>query len=609
MSKMREVLSLFLLILFFSNSALAQKKSVEPKIEEVPNSRIVSVLLDTAEEAKTWEDAKTSAQVSAQIADTVWQLVPIQAEGILVDAWNKSKDVKEKDEKPSEFRNYSNRLAVSREVLLIAKKRNSGLAEKWLKELSDIEEENFAKRNKGKFDDRTAKSSVLLAMAMQVADTDINLAASLARESLNDGISFGFQSVLLKIQEKNPALAQSVFRSALQRLETVGIVDTKEILILNSYVYTPGRISAGNTSSNQGSSTIAFQRDQVVIKSLAELNPNLANEFLEVSARAILKLSYPTETANPENNAREQYSIITTVLSRLRNQELVQSLQQRLNQIMVTANYSTTPETSPSGMTPIRQGEKISEYRSRLLDEALEEAEKLTNNLQRDIVLTKACVRSDVEDFEKAKNVASKIDDKKLKEQVTNFLIYRKSLSLIKKDEFDETYKLLNQSSEPKQKTAILIIGGQKLFQNKNKIEAQDWLLDAQKKLDKNKDVDSDWLKLRFGFVSTYQEIDKISALQVFYQTAKLLTKDVSLAEDDKAPLAISFEGFVFADFTHGTKGFSLLSAIKSFPKQDFEDVLGSLQTIKNPALKGLGILAHCKRHLKPVPNTSLKTS
>ncbi len=592
---------MLLIFFLFSGYSFAQNKPnpILPKIDDIPNSRIIDVLLGTADEAKNWEDAKTSAQVQAQIADVLWELMPIQAEAILVRAWEKSKDVQEPDEKPSEFRNYSKRLAVSREVLLVAKKRQSTLAEKWLKEFSESEEENFAKRNKGKFDDRTAKSSVLLEMAMQVAENDVNFAASLARESLADGISFGFQSVLLKIQEKNPELAQTVFRVALQRLENFGISDTSEILILNSYVYTPGRINSANTSNNSGSSTIAFNRDQPTIKSLAELNPALAKEFLQVSANAILKLPFPTTSENPEKASREQFSVINAILSRLKNQELTQALQQRLNIIQANTNYSNAPQSSPSDFAPMRQGEKITEYRSRLLDEAVEESEKLTNKLQRDIVLAKACVRSDVEDYEKAKSVASKIDDKELKEQITNFLIYRKCLSLIKTGDFSESYKLLNKNTEPKQKAAILIIGGQKLLQDKNTPQSQDWFVDARNLAEKNKEVDNDWLKLRFGLVSSYQVTDKITASQVFRQTAKLITEEIKLSSDDKAPLAISFEGFVFSDFTHGTKGFSLSSAINSFPKQDFEDALESIQNIKNSSTKGFATLELCKKYLK----------
>ena len=83
-------------------------------------------------------------------------------------------------------------------------------------------------------------------------DENPEAAAALAMESLQDGISFGFQQVLIRIQEKNVQLSQRVFRAALSRLKTAGMLDPNELLILYAYLYTPGRIIAANTDGNTG---------------------------------------------------------------------------------------------------------------------------------------------------------------------------------------------------------------------------------------------------------------------------------------------------------------------------------------------------------------------
>ena len=59
-------------------------------------------------------------------------------------------------------------------------------------------------------------------MANDVVAENPRLAADLLIESLRDGISFNFQTTLVRIQEKNPALAETVFRAALKHLGAAG---------------------------------------------------------------------------------------------------------------------------------------------------------------------------------------------------------------------------------------------------------------------------------------------------------------------------------------------------------------------------------------------------
>lgn len=589
----------------------AKPKSNQMTQEEISaqislNQRIINVLYQTADEAKSWNDVKVSSKVQAQISDLLWDFEPISAESYLIRAWDKAKQAKETEEKPSQFRNYSNRVEASREVLMVARKRNPQLAEKWLKELSDLTEEDYAKKNTGLFDDRTAKSAVLLQMAMQAVETDVQAAASLANESLRDGISFGLQSVLIKIQEKNPELAAQVFRSALQRINSVGIKDASEIQILYSYLYTPGTVSTTSGSAAQSNSTISVSRNQPRSTSAAQLYPALAQEFIQSAARALLKMPFLVADENPENSARELYGIINTILYRLGNNspELSQALRDRLAAVVATANFSPTQQNAPKDVTPIQQGESRNDYQKRLLDTILEEAEKISSPLQRDVFIAQGVLKSDVGQFEKAKSVAEHIDDKELREQIINFLIYRTSLDLIKTGNLDDARKLADKNSESRQKAAILVVGGQKLTEQKDFFQAQDWLSEAQKLFEKNKSSDEDWINIGFGLAAGYAQFNTIEATQILVKSGKLIKEDSTNYNRDKAPLGVGFSGLNFSDFTFGTKNFSLDSTIKFFPKENFEDVLSALKEIKNPQAKGQSILTLSQKNLKTVKST-----
>ena len=567
-------------------------------LANVINSRVLNVLRETADDAKSWDDAKTSAQVQARIADVVWDIDPLSAEKYLTQAWEKSKDVKESGEKKSEYRNSSPRVEASGEVLLVARKRAPLLKEKWLAELTDLAEEDFQKHNNGVFDDRTARSSVLLQMAMQTATENPEAAAAFAIESLRDGISFGLQNVLIAIQEKNPELAQKVFRAALQRLQNVGIQSPGEILILYSYVYTPGRVFAAGNSANQGQSTLAIAQNRPQIKTMAELNPGLALDFLRISAGALLRLPYPAD----EKNAREQTGAINTVLSRAGNSLPQQSLalQERLTTILASTNYSPVPASAPEDSVPHQKGEKVEDYRSRVIDNLVEKAEKESNLLRRDILFAQAALKTTAELFERGISIAEKIQDKEFRKQIINFVIYRKTLDEIKSDNFDNAYKILSKNSNDKQKAASLIVGANKLKKQKDTTRINYWLSDAEKLFRKAEKSDEDWIKIGFGLVNANSETNRIESSDIFRQTAKLIDEETKIEiGDDHAPLASGFSGVDFINFLDDTKGFSLKSAILSFSREDFEDALSSLKSIKNPQTRGFGILILSENYLK----------
>lgn len=579
-------------------SAENSTQKYSESLANVITSRVSNVLRETADDAKSWDDAKTSAQVQARIADIVWDIDPPSAESYLMKAWEKSKDVKESGKKPSEYRNSSARVEASREVLLVARKRAPELAEKWLVELTDSAEEDFQKRNNGMFDDRTAKSAVLLQMAMQTAAENPEAAAAFATESLRDGISYGLQTVLIAIQEKNPELAQSVVRTALQRLQTAGIESPNEILILYSYVYLPGLVFAASGSANQGQRTISLARDRPQIKAMAELNPGLALDFLRVSTGALLGLPYPAD----EKNAREQTDAINTILYRIGNSlpQQSQALQEKLNSILASTNYSPASNSAPEGSVSRQRGEKVEDYLSRVIDNLVEKAEKESNPLRRDILYAQAALKTNAEMFERGKSIAAKIQDKEFQEQITNFVIYRKTLNEIKLDNFDSAYKIQSKNSNNKQKAAGLIVGANKLKKQKDTIRSGYWLSDAEKLFRKAEKSDEDWIKIGFGLTNAYAEINRIESSDTFRQTAKLIDEEAKVEiGDDKAPLASGFSGIDFINFLNDTNGFSLKSAVLSFSKEDFEDALTSLKTIKNPKIKGFGVLTLCEKYLK----------
>src|SRR5215213_707424 len=163
---------------------------------------IMDLLSSTADEASKWDDKRVAARTQAQIADLIWDLNRENAINYLKAAWASASKVEEPKRDLSTFVNPSQRNAVRREVLLVARKRAPELAAMWLEEMVE-ESKSTQKNDRGTFDDRNARSAVLLQMANELVADNPRAAAELLIESLRDGISFNFQTTLIRIQQKD----------------------------------------------------------------------------------------------------------------------------------------------------------------------------------------------------------------------------------------------------------------------------------------------------------------------------------------------------------------------------------------------------------------------
>lgn len=561
---------------------------------------VVAVLRSTADEAKGWKDASAAASVQAQAADLLWDVDADAGRDYLQRAWDSTSRVEEAGGERSRFRNVSARTNARQEVMLVARKRAPALAKRWLEQMAQDVESDRKDQPRGIFDDRTARSTVLLEMAMRNAADNPKAAADLATESLQDGISFGLQNVLVAIQGKDPALAQAVFRAALARLRTAGLGDPNELLILYAYLYTPGRVPGANTTGNRNSFTLATSRNQPQITAAAQLNPALALEFLRLAADLLVAAPLPSTTSSPEDTARAQISVIGFLIGKLSQiaPDQAAMLQARMGQIETDAHFSTTPSAPPPDIPTPKAGEPKEEYAQRRVDSLEEVAEKQPDQLSRDIAYAKAALATAVERYERGWNLADKIEDKTLSTNVKNWLTYRAALHFVGAGDFDKAHGLMTKNDDPAQRAASLVVGAQKLAK-KDKFRATQWLQEAGAIVGKA-DPDENWRSIAFGIVSTYARFDSSAALQALSEAVSLANKvQGPPADEEKAPTVRRFSGLTLSDFTYGTTGFGLKAAVGALDADQFEAVLPELQRLTQPEARGTAILALCRKYLQ----------
>lgn len=573
--------------------------------ERLLRERAKLILSLLSQEARQWEKKDVAAGLQAQVADLLWETDSAPARNILIYAWDTARDIKDKKQERSAYRNYSKRTEVMRKVLIVAKRRDESLAEKWIEEMAEEkkEEKQATEKNgqSGMFDDRSARSAVLLEAALALVKENPQTAASLAIDSLRDGISFGLQTVLIALQAESANLSERVFRAALNRLVTVGMSDPNEVLVLYSYLYTPGRIKAAETGDQQGRFSLAVGKSSAKIAPVAQLNPAMGAEFLRIAAGLLLNAPLPSTTPNPAITARVQISVINSLIGSLGQvaPDKAAALANRRQLLMADAQFSLSPPQPPAGGIEARRGESRAEYNERLVDTLEKQAESEVSPLGRDIAFAKAAVATEIEDCDRGWSLARKIQDRQFKSDVANWITFRATLHFIQKGNLAKAAELNNKNEDAAQRALCFVVGAQKLIAAKDNLRAENWLREAGV-LMRKADPDQHWVKISLGVVAAQGKLDRIAALQVLRDAVNVMNK---FPDDgiyvDKSPTLQRFSGIGAADLTYGAHGFGLDSALAVFRAEDFDGVFNALNDVESPEARGTAKLVLCRQILK----------
>ena len=558
-------------------------------------TRINDLLNTTAEDAKKWDDKAIAARTQAQIADLLWDANPDNAANHLKAAWLSAAKFEEPKRERSPVVNSSVRNSVRRDVLLVARKRAPQLAAAWLEEMVE-ESKQAEKYERGTFDDRSARSAVLLQMAHETVAANAQAAAELLIESLRDGISFNLQSVLVRLQQKDAALAENVFRAALARLRTAGMNDPNELLTLYSYLFTPGRVYGANTSENRNQMQLAVGGPRVAV-SASRQNPALAREFLEVASDLLLTAPVP-EGGNSQLVARSLVSVIGIVLRAATEQlpEKAALLRARAQQLDSEARFSTAPPQRRADMPETRPGESRESFAERRVDLLEETAAKGRDLLTRDIGYANAAVATTVERYQRGLDLSAKIDDKTLRDGVRSWLLYRATLHFVRSGDLDQAHRLNLRNDDVTQRAICFVVGAQRLAKDKDTIRAHEWLREAGTLIRKG-EANESAARVALGIVSTYGVFDTDAALEWLLVAVKLAGKaSPASLNEDSAPRFKRISGVTpISDVGGDTRGFSLQSAVSVFPPEQFEQVLSVLNELASPEARGLAVLTLCR--------------
>ncbi len=501
-----------------------------------------------------------------------------------------------RDEKMREFFNRSDKSDLQATILKVAYKHDAQLAEKFLKQLTEKEPDE--KKDKGAFDDKTARSEQLLSLALQAVETNPNLAFSLAKRSLADGISFSLQTVLTSLRQKDANLANRLFDAALARFNT-----PDEAQILAGYLFKSGFTFATNSS---GGMILAVNPKQQDLPAVAQTEPNRAKNFLGAAYQTFF--ARPILPGTPESKRRaenilvlgnqiaSQYDLYAPALSQPTKSFLLQ-LQNQLY-----PNRQNQFSKSDSRLSNLPKDATKEETYEALIADLEEKADDETDPIAKKLAYIRAALNTKPEDYKRGKSIAGKIEDENLQEDVVSFLLYRATLHFVEKKEIEIAEELAPQIKESLRRSVAKIAVAQALLQPKTgkKVEpsqidfekqrAFGLLNDIQRDL-RNEDASLNLVKTLLGAVAVSSKFDQAQGLSMLEQTVQMINKlDKFNLKDASAPkLGIDLSATSSATVATPRVGFGFANAVESLAETDFEQIASIVERLAAKEVRGVG--------------------
>jgi hypothetical protein len=563
------------------------------------------LISSAAGEAPKWDDERAAVHVLSKAADLLWDEDPVRARSWLTQAWEISRKVREKGGPPSAVRLRGTARSRSRsQILSVAQKHDAAFARQLVDTLTEETEESEYKSQRGVFDDRTARSEQLLSLAAANVESNPATAESLAERSLADGISFRLQEVLLKLRERDPKLADRLFDAALGAL-TTAYSQPSEGQIIASYLFTPGRVLAVDEHSRLQVSVNPLA--PVLATSPAQADPARARRFLTVMQQRLLAMPPPSTAANPSAYAQEFLTLVKSLSGAYSRHapDLWVPLQQRMVQFAPDAMVVKRPTSADTEVPRAATAAGLSEAERHLryLDDLEEAAANETDPVARKLAYLKAALSTDISELDRGRQLASKIEEKELREQVISFLSYRAALDALDKKRTEEALGLASDAG-PIQRATILISAAQAIAAERPRGETEwqagsrnlrilELLTEADKIVKREDDASGDALRVRLGLVAALAQADPIRAYTSMGEVVNLVNKMKSFDFMESMMPRVSGLGEPTAELLLPQigGGYGISDAFKALARADLPGSVQMAQRLTAPAGRGMILL------------------
>ena len=595
-----------------SLTQLTQQRSSPNEVElKRERARAVSLVEQVGSEAEFWDDKKSAVEALASAADLLWDQNPARAARWLRRAWELTDKLTDSEQNSvlKEFTTQSDKSQLKAIVLKVAHAHDPKLADKFIAEIAEQQPE--PRKDRGAFDDRTARSEQLLSLAQQALETNPQLAFTLAQRSLADGLSFSLQNLLTGLRKKNVELSNQLFDLALSQFSN-SVADPSEADVLAGYLFQPGVSFSTNSAGTVIMSMNPSLRNEPPV---FNTEPDRARKFLVAAYQMFFTRPLSIET--PEERQRAQkvwvfgnrnvrrYDLLTPEFS----VPLKASLTQLENKLFPEGRGDPFGNNrAQSGQAPPSAKEA---YESRIA--TLEErAEKTADPAARNSAYLEAAIATDVDDYLRGQSLAEKISDETMRADAVSFILYRATLGFVRMKDFDKARELTPKITTNTRRAVVKIAIAQSLLsdQNSKRGNADEVKLENQKAFDLLNDVERDLkkeepsaniAKILLARAALIAKLDMDQGLIAIEQSLQTINKvDRFDLRNNSAPKLGIKGSWRTENLSDAPRvGFSFRSAIEPLISAHFEDLVNLTDSLKVREVRGTARLEIASLYLE----------
>jgi hypothetical protein len=254
---LRAIVSLALALLLLPTVALSQQRGRGAKTpsaqsknaERARRALAITLLVETADKARTFDDLFYRAKIQTLAADALWSHDSGQARAIFRRAWEAAAasdkaDWEEAAREAGALPGATRKTTEARdEVLKAAAKHDARLAELFLRDLARDKDEENAKGNESQrtaWRELSANGARRLALADELlAASEVQRAVEVAAPLINESVSASLIAFILRLRERSMSDGDALFRRLLERAAADPQTDANAVLMLSSPFVSP----------------------------------------------------------------------------------------------------------------------------------------------------------------------------------------------------------------------------------------------------------------------------------------------------------------------------------------------------------------------------------
>jgi hypothetical protein len=554
---------------------------VDP-LAEARRTMASSLLTSLADEARSFRDLALRARVQARTADALWDTEPENARALFRRAWDSAESADEENARRSEEERQAaiaargttasrQQPSIRREVLRLAARHDRELGEEFLFKLEEARKQETAKApvqptSQGtpriNPDDPPQAMAQRLNLARQLLDEgDIERALQFADPALYPVNTLGM-NILDVLHEKNAAAADQRYLSLLGRAISDPVSDANTISLLSTYIFMPYMYITvrpdGNSHTRRWSDKNAPRTD---------ISPALQNAFFRTAATVLLG---PVAEPDLSSSGRlGSFIIIARMLPLFEKFGNDQAPALRARLAMLANDVPERMRQMDSQL--FTRGIVPEDANKDRVQEALDRLQRAKTSDERDRVYFEAAMAASRTDYEKARQLADKIEETELRKQLNAYLTFDALHQAIDDKKPEDALRLVRSQELSNVQRAWGLTEVGRLLAKTEPDHAADVLDMASaeaRRIDQNS---PDRVRALVAIVTQFQKVDSARAWEMMGEVIKAANSLSGFSgEDGELTMRVEFKSGGAMTNNFNVDSFDLTDLFTSLAKEDF---------------------------------------